>query len=247
MSAPSTSSLKYSTADSRRNTASLIERSFPPGNTTVCCNARSDEFGLNFGADYTIMRHRGLSSMRNERRARRGCPAARTTDLCGLLRHQAADGDQLPVRLRLSCQRPRASAGRGRAAAAARPRAADAADARLQRAAIGAVLPDRHAFIVRYQPPELQPLIDEDVAEGVAALARRSKPPRAASSTSTAPASLPGERLCGGAEAGARGGWDAVAARRSSATPPSSCAASATLVARRPGGGARATAAPSSS
>jgi hypothetical protein len=50
------------------------------------------------------------------------------------------------------------------------------------------------AFIVRYQPPELHPLVDEDVAEAAAALAA-ARPPRGASSTSIPPTTAAGGRL----------------------------------------------------
>ena len=96
---------------------------------------------------------------------------ARPTDLCGLLRHQAAGRDRLPVRLRLSRQRPRASAGGRRAAAAARRRAARAAACATSASGKSQLFFLIATFLVRYEPPELQPLIDDDVAEAAAALA----------------------------------------------------------------------------
>src|SRR5882672_10915028 len=81
------------------------------------------------------------------------------------------------------------------------------------------------SFIVRYEPPELQPLVDDDVSEGMAALASTFETASRGVIYEHRPASLPAERFIAGlkpllAEAG-RGG----AGRRSSATPLSCCAA----------------------
>jgi hypothetical protein len=51
------------------------------------------------------------------------------------------------------------------------------------------------SFLIRYQPPELQPLIDEDVAEGVAALASTFETASRGVIYEHRPASLPAERM----------------------------------------------------
>ena len=51
------------------------------------------------------------------------------------------------------------------------------------------------AFIVRYEPPELQPLFDEDVAEGVGALASTFETASRGVIYEHRAASIPGERL----------------------------------------------------
>ena len=102
-----------------------------------------------------------------------------------------------------------------------------------------------NTFLVRYEPPELQPLIDDDVAEAAAALAATFETASRGVIYEHRPASLPAERLAAGAQAAAGGGGPAAAPRRSSATWPSSFGAS-----RRPSAtfarSIRTTAAPSS-
>ncbi len=66
------------------------------------------------------------------------------------------------------------------------------------------------SFIVRYEPPELQPLVDDDVSEGMAALASTFETASRGVIYEHRPASLPAERFIAGlkpllAEAG-RGG-----------------------------------------
>ena len=73
-------------------------------------------------------------------------------------------------------------------------------------------------FLVRYQPPELQPLIDEDVAEAAAALAATFETASRGVIYEHRPASLPAERLVAALkplldEAGQHGGLG-VRARR---------------------------------
>lgn len=53
-------------------------------------------------------------------------------------------------------------------------------------------------FLVRYQPPELQPLIDDDVAEGMAALASTFETASRGVIYDHRPASLPAERMIAG-------------------------------------------------
>jgi hypothetical protein len=52
-----------------------------------------------------------------------------------------------------------------------------------------------NTFLVRYEPPELQPLIDDDVAEAAAALAATLETSARGVIYEHRPASLPGERL----------------------------------------------------
>ena len=146
----------------------------------------------------------------------------RQTDLCGLLRHEAAGRDRLPGRLSLPCQRSRASGCRARPPAAARRRDARPVRARLQRAPVAALLSDR-TFLVGYEPPELQPSIDDDVAEAATALAATFETASRGVIYEHRPASLPAERLLAAlkpalAEAG-RGLRLGVRARRRGRAP----------------------------
>ena len=80
-------------------------------------------------------------------------------------------------------------------------------------------------FLLRYQPPELHPLIDEDVAEAMGALAATFETAARGVIYEHRAASLSAERLVSGlkpllAEAGQAGD------PRSSVTPPSCCGAS---------------------
>ncbi len=68
-----------------------------------------------------------------------------------------------------------------------------------------------NTFLVQYQPPELQPLIDDDVAEAGAALAATLETSARGVIYEHRPASLPAERLMNAlkpvlAQAGGRGG-----------------------------------------
>ena len=68
-----------------------------------------------------------------------------------------------------------------------------------------------NTFLIQYQPPELQPLIDDDVAEAAAALAGTLETSTRGVIYEHRPASLPAERLMNAlkpvlAEAGGRGG-----------------------------------------
>ena len=63
------------------------------------------------------------------------------------------------------------------------------------RAAVAAVPRSSHTFLVRYEPPELQPLIDDDVAEAAAALAATFETASRGVIYEHRPASLPAERL----------------------------------------------------
>ena len=82
------------------------------------------------------------------------------------------------------------------------------------------------SFLVGYQPPELQPLIDNDIAEAAAALAATLETSVRGVIYEHRPASLPAERLMNAikpvlAEAGKSGGtpFDRDAARTLTASP----------------------------
>ena len=68
-----------------------------------------------------------------------------------------------------------------------------------------------NSFLLRYEPPELQPLVDDDVAEAAAAMASTLETAARGVIYEHRPASLPAERLMSAlkavlAQAGAKGG-----------------------------------------
>ena len=143
-----------------------------PGSTTTAgdCKARSDEF-WRISADYTIMRAVVCPLCGDTARPAR-LSGARPANLRGLLRHQAARRDRSA----------RATAPSSPARASIRRRSSSPAAARRRRCSCRSMrdfnerqsqlfLARSATFLVRYEPPELQPLIDDDVAEAMAALA----------------------------------------------------------------------------
>ena len=82
-----------------------------------------------------------MSALRQTKGASR-VPGGGAADLYGLLRHQAADGNPVPVRLSLSRQRARASTGRRAAAAGAGFVGRRPDDARLEPPSVRAPVPD---------------------------------------------------------------------------------------------------------
>ena len=106
-----------------------------------------------------------------------GVPAARarrsaSRHLCGLLRHQASWSRSDAPPTAVTSQRAGAPAGHRRSASSRRDRRHRSSTS----CAISTSASRRFSFVtapflVRYQPPELQPLVDEDVAEAAAALA----------------------------------------------------------------------------
>ena len=137
---------------------------------------------------------RALSSLRRTEGATR-LSGARQADLCGLLRHQAADRDQLSERLRVAGQRPRASARGRRPPAAARRRASRCSSCAISTSGSRSSSSSSATFLARYEAPELQPLIDDDVAEAMAALAATFETASRGVIYEHRPASLPAERL----------------------------------------------------
>ena len=107
----------------------------------------------------------------DKRRARRGCPALGQqicAVCCGTKRLVEI---QCPDRLPLPCHRARASAGRGRSPATARRRSARCTRIRDLSERQSQLFFLISSFLQRYEPPELQPLVDDDVIEAAAALA----------------------------------------------------------------------------
>ena len=82
------------------------------------------------------------------------------------------------------------------------------------------------SFLLRYEPPELQTLVDDDVADAAAALAATFETAARGVIYEHRPSALPAERLATALKAAARGSRSARRDRRSNATRRSSCAES---------------------
>src|SRR5204863_2287135 len=196
-------SLQYSPADSRRNTDSGIAPSL-----NAQCKVRSDEF---YGFCARLYNSAAVvCPLCGQRKARRACPAVGKqicAVCCGTKRlvqiHCPADC----IYLATAREHP------------------PAATLRQQQRDLGLLvqfmrdLSERQSqlfflvtsFLVGYQPPELQPLIDNDIAEAAAALAATLETSVRGVIYEHRPASLPAERLMNAikpvlAEAGKSGG-----------------------------------------
>src|SRR5262249_27205851 len=193
-SAPSTSSLKYSTADSRRNTASLGIDESPTRHLRLGSARRVP-------MSFCLILH-GLYNntvavvcpLCGQRKARRACPAL-GKQICPV-----CCGTKRLVQIECPGDCAYLTSAREHPPAAA---------VRRQQRDLGLVmqflrdLSDRQSqlfspipsFLVRYQAPEPQPLIDDDVAEAAAALAATFETSARGVIYEHRPASLPAERL----------------------------------------------------
>ena len=168
----------------------------------------------------------GLPSLRNSARAAQlsGASASKS------VRSAAAPSGWRRSHVRataLAGQRPRTSGRGGRPAAAARrrPAGADACAISSERQSQLFSLSARSCS--SYQSSaELQPLVDDDVAEAMAALAATYETAARGVIYEHRPASLPAERLVGALKPVLAEGRRRRRHARSSATPPSCCAAS---------------------
>jgi hypothetical protein len=174
------------------NTCSLIDTSQLDNHCSGDCKARSDEFSLNLRG---IIQYSAVQCpLCGTRRARRGCPAV-GTEICAVC---CGTKRLVEIQCPADCSWL-ASAREHPPAVAVRQQQRDVGllvqflrDFSRRQSQLFLLVA---TFLVRYEPPELQALFDEDVAEAAGAMAATYETESRGVIYEHRPASIPGERL----------------------------------------------------